>query len=200
MRGWWLVSYVVMWVLLIGVAVIGLAILRQLGLIWVRLGGALGALQTPEGPEIGGPAPVVEAIDDSGITRSLVGESGKIKLLLFMSPTCQVCDPMISTVPSFVRRVRKEADLVAVLTARDEEGKVASWRSGGPPVITDRSMQDLWALPGLPYAVAVDDAGRVASKGVVDDVVQLESVLNGGLDYLRDHAARVPETEQLSVG
>jgi methylamine dehydrogenase accessory protein MauD len=198
-RGWWLVSYVVMWILLLSVAIIGLAILRQLGLIWVRLGGALGALQTPEGPEIGGHIPVVEVLDDVGIGRSLVAEPGRLKLLLFLSPTCEVCDPMIPMIPGFVRRIRDEADLIALLTARDDNGKLAGWRVSGPPIVTDAGVQDVWTLPGLPYALAVDDRGRVVSKGIVDDVLQLESVLNGGLEYLRQEPGSREEKQSLSI-
>ena len=50
MEGWWLVSYVVNWVLLLALGIFCVAILRQMGLLYVRLGGSLGALQTPEGP------------------------------------------------------------------------------------------------------------------------------------------------------
>jgi hypothetical protein len=45
-------------------------------------------------------------------------------------------------------------------------------------MVVDQSLPELFALPAMPYAVVVDDHGRIASKGVFNDIVQLESVLN----------------------
>lgn len=181
MEGWWLFSYVMMWVLLLVLVVLALAVLRQLGLLWVRVGGALGALQTGDAPRIGDPIPIHEVQDRSGVTRSLIPAEGLVKLVLFMSPTCEVCDSMIPHLPSFARANRKVADLLIVLTTPDRNEKFAKWSPKAPPIVQEPSLQDLFALPALPYAIAVGDDGRIASVGLVNDIIQLESVLNEAL-------------------
>lgn len=178
MEGWWLVSYVVNWVLLLALGIFCIAILRQMGLLYVRLGGSLGALQTADGPEIGVQIPVPSVHDEHGIVRSLVPPEGKVKLLVFMSPTCEICDPMVPHMPGFSRSLKSHAELLVVMSAADTTGKFSAWRPGAPQTVVDQSLPELFALPAMPYAVVVDDGGRVASKGVFNDIVQLESVLN----------------------
>lgn len=192
MTGWWLVSYLLLWLTLAVAVFLNIAILRQLGLLWVRTGGALGALTTAEGPEIGDPIPVSQIVDGRGVAISLVPTPGRMKLLLFMSPTCQVCDPMIPTIPAFAKSVRREADLVVLLTSKDGKGKFGGWSASAPPVATEPALQDLFALPTLPYAVAVSDSAQIISKGLVNDVIQLESLLNEGSRLLREARASNP--------
>jgi hypothetical protein len=50
MSSWWLASYLTLWLLVAVLAFLDIAILRQLGLVYIRLGGSLGARQTSEGP------------------------------------------------------------------------------------------------------------------------------------------------------
>jgi len=177
-EGWWLVSYIVNWVLLVALGIFCIAILRQLGLLYVRLGGSLGALQTADGPELGAPLPVASVHDAFGVVRSLVPEPGHQKLLVFMSPTCEICDPMVPHMPGFARSLKSHAELLVMMTAEDTTGKFASWRPGAPQMVVDQSLAEMLVLPAMPYAVVVDDRGRIASKGVFNDIVQLESVLN----------------------
>lgn len=188
MEGWWLVSYIVNWVLLAALGIFCIAILRQMGLLYVRLGGSLGALQTPEGPEVGSPIPVSSVHDRHGVVRSLVPAAGRMKLLVFMSPTCEICDPMVPLLPGFGRSLRSHAELLVAMPDEDRTGKFAAWKPGAPQVVVDRSLPELFQLPAMPYAIVVDERGRVASKGVFNDIVQLESVLNEA-EALRDSDA-----------
>lgn len=178
MDGWWLVSYIVNWVLLIALGIFCIAILRQLGLLYVRLGGSLGALQTSDGPELGAPLPVSSIHDAFGVVRSLLPAPDHHKLLVFMSPTCEICDPMVPQMPAFARSLRSHAELVVMMTAEDTTGKFSSWKPGAPQMVVDQSLAEMLVLPAMPYAVVVDDGGRIASKGVFNDIVQLESLLN----------------------
>lgn len=200
MRGWWLVSYIVLWALFVALAAFCIAMLRQLGLLYVRLGGSLGALQTPAGPEVGGEIPVTEVHDRHGIVRTLIPSEGRFALLLFMSPTCELCDPMIPDIPAFARSIRTEADLMVVMSGPDDAGKLARWRAGEPPVVSEPSMGEVFGVPSYPYGVLVDDRGRVASKGLINDVIQLESLLNDagaehgdGHERHDDHAGSAAE-------
>jgi methylamine dehydrogenase accessory protein MauD len=178
MNGWWLVSYIFLWGLVVILSFVALATLRQLGLVFMRLGGSIGARQTPAGPAIGDAAPITRIHDQQGIVRSLLPGPESFKLLLFMSPTCEICDSMIPHIPAFARSVRQDAELLAILSAPDDKNKLAQWRAGRPPVVVDSSLGDLFDLPGLPYGIVINDEGQIASKGTVNDVTQLESLLN----------------------
>ncbi len=192
-RGWWLFSYLLLWLLVVGVSLVALATLRQLGLVFVRLGGSLGARQTSSGPSIGDQAPVSRVHDRDGIVRSLIPGKESIKLLLFMSPTCDVCDALIPLVPGYARSIHRGAELLVILSGPDQKGKLAKWREGRPPVVVDPSIGDLFDLPAMPYGVAIDQDGKVASKGTVNDLVQLESLLNDA-DRLRQSQQELSPT------
>ena len=201
MSGWWLVSYVVNWVLLIALGIFCIAILRQLGLLYVRLGGSLGALQTADGPELGAPLPVTSVHDSFGVVRSLLPEAGHHKLLVFMSPTCEICDPMVPHMPGFSRSLKSHAEMLVMMTSEDTTGKFSSWRPGAPPMVIDQSLAEMLVLPAMPYAVVVDDQGRIVSKGVFNDMVQLESLLNEAESRTpaHDHGTGEPVLERADV-
>lgn len=192
MTGWWLVSYVVLWVLLLGIAFLNLAILRQLGLLWVRVGGALGALQTSDGPGVGEPVPINEVADRFGVWRPLVGTEGVIKLLVFLSPSCSICDSLIETIPDFARSVRSEAELLVILSDQKAMEKFNSWPAKAPHIVIEASLENLFEVPTFPYGIAVNGEGRVASKGIVNDMIQLESLINEAVaiqqEVRHDHA------------
>ena len=193
MEGWWLVSYVVNWVLLIALGIFCIAILRQLGLLYVRLGGSLGALQTADGPELGAPLPVTSVHDPFGVVRSLLPEAGHHKLLVFMSPTCEICDPMVPHMPGFSRSLKSHAEMLVMMTSEDTTGKFSSWKPGAPQMVIDQSLAEMLVLPAMPSAVVVDDQGRIVSKGVFNDMVQLESLLNEADSGTNGHAHRTEE-------
>ena len=193
MEGWWLVSYVVNWVLLLALGIFCIAILRQLGLLYVRLGGSLGALQTADGPELGASLPVTSVHDSFGVVRSLLPEAGHHKLLVFMSPTCEICDPMVPHMPAFSRSLRSHAEMLVMMTSEDTSGKFSSWKPGAPQMVIDQSVAEMLVLPAMPYAIVVDDQGHIVSKGVFNDMVQLESLLNEAESRRTGHAHPVNE-------
>lgn len=201
MEGWWLVSYVVNWVLLIALGIFCIAILRQLGLLYVRLGGSLGALQTADGPELGAPLPVTSVHDSFGVVRSLLPDAGHHKLLVFMSPTCEICDPMVPHMPAFSRSLKSHAEMLVMMTSEDTTGKFSSWKPGAPQMVIDQSLAEMLVLPAMPYGVVVDDQGRIVSKGVFNDMVQLESLLNEADSATNGHAhpSQEPVLERADV-
>src|SRR3712207_8950825 len=70
MSGWWLVSYVVLWALVVVLGVMVVALARQIGTLHLRLG-PRGALEMDdEGPPLGEAPPVTEVttIDGEAIT------------------------------------------------------------------------------------------------------------------------------------
>src|SRR5438093_854046 len=90
MHGWWAISYVVLWLLVVALALLVLALARQVGTLHLRLG-PRGALEIDdEGPPLGeAPEPVdVRDLDGRAFT---IGGPGAAQLVLFVSPSCAVC-------------------------------------------------------------------------------------------------------------
>ena len=144
----WVASYVVLWLLVLVLSVAVVALLRQIGVLHARLH-PLGAHFGGEGPALESDAPLVEGVDyaQSGTT-----------LLAFTSPTCEVCKVLAPSLDALRRDYRD----VHVHTV---------------DLDVARSVFDAFKVRSTPYVVAVDRAGVVRGRGVVNSLEQIEEVL-----------------------
>ena len=99
------ISNVVLWVLVLGLAGVLLAVVRQLGVLHERIAPA-GALMLNRGLKVGEAAPVVAVADLEGRTHEVgaARADGRSTLLLFVSPTCPVCKTLLPAVKSSRKR------------------------------------------------------------------------------------------------
>ncbi|MEF8762013.1 hypothetical protein, partial [Stenotrophomonas sp. A3_2] len=104
---------VLLWVAVLGLAVICLALARQIGVLQARLAPA-GALALESGPRVGEAAPLLALPDLAGVTRTIGAPADRATLLFFLSPSCPVCKSLLPVVSSLAAA---EADRVQVLLA-----------------------------------------------------------------------------------
>src|SRR5438034_637906 len=99
MTGLWLVSYLVLWGLVVVLCLFLIGILRQLGLVHRQLESGLPQRQEGipalenDGPVIGSPIPDLEVSTINGfatLTPTTLRDGGTT-LLVFMSPMCESC-------------------------------------------------------------------------------------------------------------
>jgi methylamine dehydrogenase accessory protein MauD len=181
MSGWWLVSYIVLWALVVALAFLILALARQIGTLHLRLG-PRGALELDdEGPPLGEAPEAIDARDVTGRSVS-VGGPGRAQLLLFVSPGCRVCREVLPSLP-VAARVGGLSPLVIADAADDAHGEGAS---NGAPVIVDPEIARSYAVPGTPYAVALDHLGVVRAKGSVNSLEQMEGLVETARRRLRE--------------
>jgi methylamine dehydrogenase accessory protein MauD len=168
MTGWWLASYVVLWGLVLTLGVLVVALAREVGALHLRLG-PRGALEIDtEGPELWSKAPPITGRGDDGTTIA-IGGPGRLRLLLFASPNCPMCEDVVPA----VGLIRRDVDGVVVL---DEEGAHQAMTSVRAVLAPQAFL--LYAVPGVPYAVVLDEEGTVAAKGTVNDPTQLEGLVS----------------------
>jgi hypothetical protein len=137
---------------LVGVAALGVAVLalaREVGMLRLAVG-PQGALEiAEEGPAIGA---------DSGLAEHLDPRPGAtLALVVFTSEGCGMCRRLAPGIQAFARHPHVS------LLELDEVADAEHWRRLN--------------VPGSPYAVALDSAGRVRAKGTFNSIAQLESVL-----------------------
>lgn len=137
-------------VVVLAVAVAALA--REVGMLRLAVG-PQSALEIPEeGPPLG---------SDSGLAAHLdprVGLDGlPLALAVFSSEGCRLCRTLAPAIASLGR------DPHVHLLELDEVRDVEHWRR--------------LAVPGSPYAIAMDRAGTVLAKGTFNSLAQLESIL-----------------------
>jgi hypothetical protein len=135
---------------LAGLAVVVLALAREVGELRTLLSPP-GALEIAhEGPELGGRTAVADAF---GPELAACG----LGLAVFTSEGCGMCRSLAPAVAELGRDPR------VALRTFDEVRDQAAWTSAD--------------VPGSPYAVALDVDGTVLAKGTFNSAAQLESVL-----------------------
>ncbi len=174
-----LVSNVVLWLLVAALAVTVLALARQVGILHERIAPA-GALMVSGGPKVGESAPVIQVTDVQGVDVAIGAPSldDKSTLVFFLSPTCPVCKTLL---PALKSARKSEGSWLDILLASD--GDAADQQS----FINEQDLSEFtyvlstdlgvtYQVGKLPYAVLVDEAGIIRSKGLVNSREHIESL------------------------
>src|SRR5258708_4618808 len=136
--GWWLASYIVLWVLVLGLTALVVALIRQIGLLHLRIA-PTGAFDTGDGPEVGDSAPPVAAVPP-----------GRDALIVFGSDTCRLC---VELLPSITALARAHPHLAVVVASASDRfaARVA------PPAVgvADVNAVVAWRIRATPFAVLV---------------------------------------------
>ena len=168
MSGWWAVSYVVLWVVVLVLGILVVALAREIGTLHLRLG-PRGALEMDEeGPPLGEAPEPIDAVDTEA-RRVTVGGPGSWQLLMFVSPGCPVCREVLPSIEA-VARVEK---LRAVVVSDEREVPAAT----GASVVTAPEIAERYAVPGTPYVTILDAMGVVRAKGTVNNLEQVEGLV-----------------------
>jgi hypothetical protein len=130
-------------------AVAVLALAREVGMLRLRLGPE-GALEVShEGPELGGRTGLIERFD--------AGPRAEFALAVFTSVGCHVCRALGPAVDSL------RAEPALSVRSFEESADTEVWEA--------------LAIPGAPYALAMDLEGTVLAKGTFNNLAQLESIV-----------------------
>jgi methylamine dehydrogenase accessory protein MauD len=176
MSGWWLASYVVLWVLVALLTLVVVALARQVGTLHLRLG-PRGALEVDdEGPPLGEAPDRVETVGLDG-REAAVGGPGEPQLLLFVSPGCPICRDVLPSLPAAARAGRL-APYVIVDAGPEESASSYRHQHVGAPVLSAPEVARDYRVPGTPYAVVLDVMGVVRGKGTVNNLEQLEGLID----------------------
>lgn len=200
MTGFTLYSYILLWVLLVLDTVILIAVLRQIGVLMLRIGPRPALNLTQMGPREGEPAPFLPAdLDGKPVTFRSEAEAGSV--IVFTSPGCGSCSfipPALSTAAKawgqieFSVIVSEPADVVAEYRHRFPERV---------KVVADASqmVRMSYNVTNVPYAVFIDASGIVRLKGVVNDREQIEDLILRGIS-INNRYVTCGEQDQKTMG
>lgn len=191
-----LVSNVVLWVLVLVLAAVVLALVRQVGVLHERVTPA-GALAGSAGPRVGEPAPVLELEDWSGRALRVGGPSddGRGTLLFFVSPTCPVCKELLPVVERVAGAEGRRTRVVYASDGRREEHAAFAREHGleTRPYVLSTRLGLAFQVAKLPYAVLIDAQGVTRAQGLVNTREHLESLFEAearGVASVQDYLAR----------
>jgi Methylamine utilisation protein MauE len=130
-------------------AVALLALAREVGMLRLQLG-TQGALEIAgEGPEIGSRA--------ADLSERIGRNGADLGLAVFTSDGCGICQTLAPAIDNVANDPRVTVGVF------DEVAEADLWRS--------------LAIPGSPFALALDREGTVLAKGTFNNLAQLESVV-----------------------
>jgi len=191
-----LVSNLLLWVVVVALAGVVLALVRQIGILHERVAPA-GALLGGEGPRPGERAPELLLADLAGRPVRIGGPDpgGASTLVLFVSPSCPVCKAVLPA----ARSLRDaEAGRLRLVIASDgppsEHAAFARERGlGGESYVLSTELGLRYRVGSLPHAVLLDAEGVVRARGLVNSREHLESLCEArarGVASLQEYLAR----------
>jgi len=174
-----LISNLLLWLLVLGLALTVLALTRQIGLLHERIS-PVGALSPQSKVNVGDPAPELALLDlhDRPLEIGGASKDETRTLLFFLSPTCPVCETLLPTVE---RVARTEVPRVRVILASDgapeeHHAFIAKKHIAHLPYILSAPLGMSYGVAKLPYAVLIDEDGIVAAQGLVNTREHVESL------------------------
>jgi len=189
------ISNVVLWVVVICLALVLLALTRQLGVLHERIAPA-GALMINRGPEIGEAMAALDVTDLDGREWRIGGANvnGKSTLILFLSPTCPVCKTLLPVVRS---SRQQERDWLEVVLASDGDPAqhrqfVQEYQLRDFPYLVSPSLGLSYQVNRLPFAALIDKDGVLRARGLVNSREHLESLFEAqrlGVASLQEYFA-----------
>jgi hypothetical protein len=138
-------------------AIVVVALARQIGVLHLRLS-PTGALEIDdEGPRLGEAPEPRTAITPEG-TAITVGGPGARRLVAFVSATCPICEQVLPSLP------------VAAAAHRLV-----------PQIVQDPELEIAYDVPGVPFVVVLDELGVARAKGTVNSLEQIDGLIDTGL-------------------
>lgn len=201
-----LVSNVVLWVLVIVLALVVLALARQVGVLHERVAPA-GALMPTTGPKVGEltESLPLSDINDQPVSIGGPDPNGLHTLVMFISPTCPVCKSLVPTAKSLANTERNRLQLVFASDGDKLEQHQAYARDldlGKFPYVLSEKLGMSYEVSKLPFAVLVGADGTLQSKGLVNTREHLESLIeamDSGVATLQDYVGNLQHAHEHSV-
>lgn len=198
------VSNLVLWALVVVLALVVVALTRQIGVLHERIA-PVGALAVRRGPAVGDATPEMWLPDLHG-RRVRVGGADALArrtLIFFVSPTCPVCKTLL---PTLGRVLAEQPEPVRLVHASDgpAEDHRRFVRERGleeAEYVLSESLGLHFAVSKLPYAVLLDGAGVIRAIGIVNTREHLESLFEAdrlGVGTLQDFLGRGPGPDPMA--
>ena len=175
-----IVSNIVLWLLVIGLAFVVFALTRQIGVLHERVSPA-GALTLSGGVKSGETPPALSltGLDESVLKLDSFAARGRGVLLFFLSPTCPLCRSLLPVVTRIAKEERKWLDLVFASdggTRAEHEANVKERQIEAFPYVISQELGVAFRVGKLPYAALLDEKGVLVAKGLVNSREHLESL------------------------
>ncbi|MFZ5707530.1 MAG: redoxin family protein [Pseudomonadota bacterium] len=178
MTGFVLASQIMLWIAVGVLGILVMALARQVGVLHERIAPA-GALTLHQKVAVGdkGPEMTLTALDGQDV-RIGGKREGRSQLLFFLSPDCPICKTLLPVLRSAARAEAGWVDTVLASDGDETAHRRLIMKEGlaGMPYVLSETLGRSLGVSKLPYAVLLDEQGRIASLGLINNREHLESL------------------------
>ncbi len=192
MTGLWLVSYIILWLLVIGLCLIIIGLLQQLGMLQHQLDQhplapvaekkILHPSLEEDGPTVGSVVPELTADSVNGfgsIILSPLFPEG-YRLLMFLSPLCESCQHIVEPLNRLIKDEAIIGKVIAIMRA--DEQACQAFISVFPlnfPILCDskRTLTMNFNVHHAPFGLLYNPQGILVSKGGIKNREDLLNLL-----------------------
>ena len=182
-NSWWLVSSIVLWLLVLGLAFLLCGALRALGLLRWRLEQLEATMPSRlgrSGLKVGKKAPDFVLPSVAGADIGLHDYAGGKVLLVFMQPGCGPCH----RVTPDLDRLHRQGDVQVLVVQNGDLETIRKWareqRPRFPVVVQEQfSLSKRYEMFATPFAFLIDEHGIIVSKGVINNGQHIRFLLSG---------------------
>ena len=195
MEGIWLISYIVLWALVVILFLLVILLYRQLGIMY--LGSAEGVSRDGLAP--GTKAPDFKLADQYGNMQSLSDYRGRPTVLLFGSPHCSPCRILLPQLHDWAK-AHPEAGVLWLNAASEEESlKFVSDTGATLPIVPytpQENLMDKYKVRVTPFTVLLDENGIVRAKGLVNTKAGMDLYYREYKDFKSGKTPEQPVTQE----
>ena len=176
---YWELSSILSWMAIGLIAVYIAALTRQVGVLHLRIS-PVGARTTNAGLDLGTFAPLEVMTGVTGVRVPLITSDYDETVLLFVSISCPACQMLAQSLRTYhVDRKVQLAVVFGVADFQDVEAFVREYRIPAElPVVISPEAATAFGVSSVPYGFAVDGAGVVRGKGIVNTAEHIDSLIN----------------------
>lgn len=191
-----LVSQILLWIGFLGLVLVMAAMLRQLGVLFERVAPA-GALSMNSRLEVGTKSPDfnLQSLSGKNLQVGPASEDGKSTLLFFLSVNCPVCKELLPALKSFQKHESAQVNVLYIGSGQEagHEENAAKHHIPSSDYIISDEIGMAFAVSKLPYGVLIDENGKIAAFGLVNNREHLESLLEAKIENvasIQDYLAK----------
>jgi methylamine dehydrogenase accessory protein MauD len=174
-----LISNILLWILVVVLALVVLALVRQVGVLHERIT-PVGALMLAKGLKVGELAPSIplEPLGGGALTIGGKRADGRSLLVMFISPTCPVCKVLLPVLKSSRKSESGWLDIVLASDGdlADQRAFVAEQGLEAFSYVVSSPLGVSYQISRLPYAVILDNDGILRARGIINSREHLESL------------------------
>jgi methylamine dehydrogenase accessory protein MauD len=190
MNGWWSVSFLALWLIVLLLGFLLLGALRSLAVLRWRLDQFEATNPRRigrDGLKPGARAPDFRLPGVSGMEVALCEFAGRRVLLVFTQSGCSPCHKVL---PEFDRLHRDGLAVLVVNNGEPEATRRWAARARVPVPVLIQGKFELsrrYEIYATPFAFLIDERGVIASKGLINNRQHIEFVLSGAAGESASH-------------